>query len=167
MPNARKCLRCNTSLASKRSHAIYCSRNCKALAGAVRWRVRNPDADRLRYAGEAERRRAYAREYGKRRPEVSQVKNRNRRAQRAGQRFTTRDWVRLCRRYGGRCAYCHQVPTAGLTIEHVIPLIRGGVNTIGNIVPACRSCNFAKHTRFLTEWRRDQRRQERCALAAA
>lgn len=38
-------------------------------------------------------------------------------------------------------------------IDHVVPISRGGANSIGNIVAACGSCNSSKNDRLLTEWR--------------
>lgn len=53
--------------------------------------------------------------------------------------------------YGGLCAYCGVAP--GETMDHVIPLSRGGLHEPGNIVPACKACNFAKHDKTPDEWR--------------
>lgn len=63
---------------------------------------------------------------------------------------TERDWRRLCARYGHSCAYCGEHRT--LTQDHVIPIVRGGRHAIGNLLPACRSCNSSKRTRLLIEW---------------
>lgn len=49
------------------------------------------------------------------------------------------------------CFYCGK-QNAG-TIDHVIPLSRGGTHSIGNLVPACHSCNSRKNNRFLIVWR--------------
>lgn len=62
-----------------------------------------------------------------------------------------RDWRKLVARHDGRCAYCSK--RAPLTKDHVVPISRGGRHTIGNLLPACRSCNSRKHNRTLTEWR--------------
>ena len=48
------------------------------------------------------------------------------------------------------CAYCGGLAT---TIDHVVPLSRGGTNFEGNLVSACRRCNSAKCDRLLIEWR--------------
>ncbi|WP_227751056.1 HNH endonuclease signature motif containing protein [Microbacterium sp. R1] len=56
------------------------------------------------------------------------------------------------RRFGGRCAYCGVVAVA-LTMDHVVPIVRGGTHSAGNIVPACMSCNVHKQGRFITEWK--------------
>lgn len=50
----------------------------------------------------------------------------------------------------GRCAYC---PAVADTIDHVIPLARGGRHAEGNLLPACRSCNSSKGDKLLIEWK--------------
>lgn len=53
----------------------------------------------------------------------------------------------------GRCHYCGgQVPSGELTLDHVVPLIRGGQSTRGNCVPACKACNSAKQSLLPVEW---------------
>ena len=37
-------------------------------------------------------------------------------------------------------------------IDHVIPLARGGDNTISNLVPSCGPCNQSKHAKTPAEW---------------
>lgn len=45
----------------------------------------------------------------------------------------------------GECYYCGQrVPADQLTMDHVVPLARGGSSTRGNIVAACATCNRNK-----------------------
>ena len=47
----------------------------------------------------------------------------------------------------GTCHYCQQVfPVKELTMDHIIPLSRGGRSTKGNLVPCCKECNTAKKT---------------------
>ena len=49
----------------------------------------------------------------------------------------------------GVCHYCGKtVPPGQLTMDHVVPLARGGRSTRGNVVPCCRACNQSK--RYLT-----------------
>jgi 5-methylcytosine-specific restriction endonuclease McrA len=50
------------------------------------------------------------------------------------------------------CFYC-QVNQAN-SVDHVIPVSRGGSHGIGNLVPCCRSCNSSKGTKFITEWKK-------------
>lgn len=37
------------------------------------------------------------------------------------------------------CYYCHK--TRKLTVDHVVPLCRGGTNSVDNVVLACDECN--------------------------
>jgi 5-methylcytosine-specific restriction endonuclease McrA len=62
-----------------------------------------------------------------------------------------RDWERLVRRHSGCCAYCGE--RRKLTMDHVVPLSRGGQHAIGNILPACQSCNSSKRDELLAAWR--------------
>jgi 5-methylcytosine-specific restriction endonuclease McrA len=44
-----------------------------------------------------------------------------------------------------RCVYCAEVyPADTLTVDHVEPRARGGDNSAGNLVTACRGCNTRK-----------------------
>lgn len=45
----------------------------------------------------------------------------------------------------GLCHYCHgKFPPTELTMDHVVPIARGGESVKNNIVPACKSCNTNK-----------------------
>lgn len=45
----------------------------------------------------------------------------------------------------GRCDYCNEAfPPRELTMDHRIPIVRGGKSTKRNIAVACRSCNHDK-----------------------
>ena len=56
-------------------------------------------------------------------------------------------WQRKCA--AGVCHYCGaQVGAAALTMDHVVPVIRGGRSTKDNVVPACKACNTAKRHRL-------------------
>ena len=45
----------------------------------------------------------------------------------------------------GVCHYCgRQVGAANLTLDHVVPVARGGTSTRGNCVPCCFDCNAKK-----------------------
>lgn len=50
-------------------------------------------------------------------------------------------------RAGHRCEYCH-APEAvfnfALEVEHILPLSRGGQDTVANCALACRACNLYK-----------------------
>jgi 5-methylcytosine-specific restriction protein A len=45
----------------------------------------------------------------------------------------------------GVCHYCgNKFKRTELTMDHVVPLARGGTSSKGNIVPSCRNCNQKK-----------------------
>jgi len=49
----------------------------------------------------------------------------------------------------GICHYCgKKFKPEELTMEHIVPIVRGGRSVKGNIVPACRECNNRK--KYLT-----------------
>jgi 5-methylcytosine-specific restriction enzyme A len=60
-------------------------------------------------------------------------------------------WKR--KRGAGLCYYCGQKfkPTE-LTMDHLIPIARGGKSSQGNLVPACKECNNKKKYLLPTEW---------------
>jgi 5-methylcytosine-specific restriction protein A len=53
----------------------------------------------------------------------------------------------------GVCHYCGQtfLPKE-LTLDHILPLARGGRSTKGNCVPACKECNNKKRDLLPLEW---------------
>ncbi len=45
----------------------------------------------------------------------------------------------------GVCAHCGgRFPAHALTMDHLVPVIRGGKTTKGNVVPSCKPCNTAR-----------------------
>jgi len=53
----------------------------------------------------------------------------------------------------GTCWYCGlQVGFKNLTMDHVIPLSRGGRSTKDNLVPCCKECNNKKKSSLPVEW---------------
>jgi len=60
--------------------------------------------------------------------------------------------LELKKEYGGICPYCNKPIKTG-TIDHIIPVARGGNNSCSNLVWCCKSCNSSKNKRQLIEWR--------------
>lgn len=45
----------------------------------------------------------------------------------------------------GRCAICGKyVPFADFTVDHIIPISKGGTNDMNNLQCACKTCNLIK-----------------------
>jgi 5-methylcytosine-specific restriction enzyme A len=60
-------------------------------------------------------------------------------------------WKRQCAK--GRCHYCdRETLAAELTMDHIVPIARGGKSTKGNVVPACKTCNTNKKQMLPMEW---------------
>jgi 5-methylcytosine-specific restriction endonuclease McrA len=60
-------------------------------------------------------------------------------------------WKR--RRALGVCHYCaRRFPSAELTMDHIVPVARGGRSTKGNVVPCCKECNNLKKQLLPMEW---------------
>ena len=58
------------------------------------------------------------------------------------------------RRIGsGVCHYCERrVEARTLTMDHMVPLIRGSRSIRPNLVPACKDCNSKKQSLLPWEW---------------
>jgi 5-methylcytosine-specific restriction protein A len=60
-------------------------------------------------------------------------------------------WKR--KRAEGICYFCgKKFEPKELTMDHIVPLIRGGKSTKGNIVPSCKGCNNRKKHMLPLEW---------------
>ncbi len=94
----------------------------KASAMLRRWRQENPEA-------------STAQRYRRESREVS-----------SGEIFTAAEWKALKEHYGNKCLCCGRIDVK-LTVDHVIPLSKGGSSDIDNIQPLCVSCNSGKHTK--------------------
>lgn len=60
-------------------------------------------------------------------------------------------WKR--KRSSGICHYCQNLfPPKELTMDHVIPIARGGRSEKFNLVPCCKACNTKKRQMLPAEW---------------
>jgi hypothetical protein len=61
---------------------------------------------------------------------------------------------RLLAKWTHRAAPCYYgCGRPGDTVDHLIPLVRGGTNHEGNLVPCCRQCNSSKQDKMPIEFR--------------
>jgi 5-methylcytosine-specific restriction protein A len=64
---------------------------------------------------------------------------------------TTRWWKQRLAR--GVCRYCgRRFPPDQLTMDHIVPVIRGGKTTRGNVAVVCKECNTQKKYLLPMEW---------------
>lgn len=61
--------------------------------------------------------------------------------------LTQEQWDDVLKAFNHCCAYCLQPKK--LTMDHVIPVSKGGPHTAENVVPSCKSCNSRKGARPL------------------
>jgi 5-methylcytosine-specific restriction endonuclease McrA len=76
--------------------------------------------------------------------QLQAVQRRKARERERGTGFTSTEFEELCKQYDGRCLCCGG--KLDLVADHVVPLFKGGGNSIDNIQPLCRVCNSQKHT---------------------
>ena len=143
---------------------------------ARRYRAEHPDYSRQYYVKHREKLKEYDREYGKqyrakhheearergarwrdKHPDYHhqyridnankyRVHTANRKAlsMAAEGTFTDEQFAELCEQYDNRCLCCGKVKK--LTVDHIVPLSKGGSNDISNVQPVCGPCNSKKHT---------------------
>lgn len=121
----KKCRRVHRAVSYERHRAV---RTAEMRAR----RAANPEAV-------AEANRKWRRENPERAALTSRLKKQRRRA--AGV-LTIADWQGVLALYGSDCLSCGSDDPP--TIDHVVPIIQGGSNTVDNVQPLCRTCNTRK-----------------------
>lgn len=137
----------------------------KARKAAVDSARYSANADRMRerrrlaYRANKDREAAYYRAYSRANPDKMSRKYHARRARITGSggSYTVAEWRDKLTLYGGCCIYCGEAKK--LTIDHKVPLFRGGSNSIENLVPSCGECNSRKGTKTAHEFVRSLDKQ--------
>jgi 5-methylcytosine-specific restriction endonuclease McrA len=107
---------------------------------------------RKSYERHADKRRKYSLEYYKLHPEKSVAASNRRRARKYASEttHTEEEWQALKVFYEYQCLSCgRREPEIRLTRDHVIPLTKGGNDSIQNIQPLCARCNSKKNQRHI------------------
>jgi 5-methylcytosine-specific restriction endonuclease McrA len=134
------------------------------------YRRRDPEKERLRWRKyQAENREAtkaaslawsrrnkdhkaeYDREYWQRNRERKRNKTMVYQARQRGAVVRQVMIKELKRLYAQPCMWCGT--TEDITMDHLIPLARGGEHSIGNLVACCRSCNSSKGNKLPVEFK--------------
>lgn len=64
--------------------------------------------------------------------------------------FTLSEWEELKKKWNYTCLACgKREPEIKLSPDHMIPLCKGGKNTIDNIQPLCLPCNLRKNKKII------------------
>jgi hypothetical protein len=134
----------------KASHATWEKANPeKARTRGAKWAKENPEKRKASSkASSAKWYRLY--------PEKDAVKSNRRRAAKyantpISELLTSTEWLAILAEANGHCAYCGK-QTEHLTLDHVIPLSKGGQHSANNVVPACGHCNDSKGIKTVEEW---------------
>jgi len=61
--------------------------------------------------------------------------------------LTGEQWETIIEQHEGRCVYCGCIPQV-MTVDHVVPLSKGGAHNAYNVVPSCSSCNSSKNSKM-------------------
>ena len=149
-------------LAATRDHRLKRNaeyRQCnqdRIKAYNAQYRLDNKDAQAVRvakcYAAKSEHYREKGRLWKQANPDMVKAMQHNRRARILGNggKYTAKQWQALKAKYDYRCLMCQrQEPHIRLTVDHVIPVSKGGSSDISNLEPLCKSCNSKKHRKLL------------------
>ncbi len=120
-PYCKTCVRAynqaNIDAKRQRNQVWQQTNHEKVVRYSVAWQQRNPTKAKARHH------RYKARLYG------------------SGGSFTADEWRALCDWFGNQCLVCGK---SKVSIDHVVPVAKGGRNTIENLQPLCLSCNASK-----------------------
>ena len=82
--------------------------------------------------------------------EASRAASLERYYRRARRSLDALGWNHMLSVYAGLCAYCGARPAD--SVDHIVPVARGGRHSTENILPACISCNCAKRKKTALEF---------------
>lgn len=108
-------------------------------------------AGRAKYAKKTAEIKQRVATYRQKYPEKIRTRNANQKAARKGAigKHTAHEWESLLSSYHGLCVYCLEPAS---TRDHVVPIAKGGSNSIENIVPSCPTCNSSKNDTGVLVW---------------
>jgi 5-methylcytosine-specific restriction endonuclease McrA len=138
---------------SKRGKEYY----CKNIEKIKNYRNKNKDVQlnyfREHYKNNKEKYAKAAREWAKKNPISIWEYSNARRAKKlnnGGRGVTKKDFERMLISQEGKCAHC-KLETK-MTLDHIVPLVKGGMHDPDNCQLLCKSCNSSKHTSSMEEF---------------
>lgn len=134
----------NPEKAKERMRRYYERHRERLLERSRRWLEANPDYPRRYREENIEQVKATARRWREENKDQVAAISRRRYARQLGAEgsHTLAEWLELCEAWGNKCLSCGEERT--LTVDHVIPLSKGGSNDISNIQALCGPCNSSK-----------------------
>lgn len=144
--NLCECLFCNKIYAKKRKSQKFCSVDCKNNS-------RKNGFDNKKYMKE------YLKKYNEKNRdklnEMARIRNKtekgrqakalNRISRRGAGKITNDDYKIIILNSSGKCYWCKcTVEKHNMHLDHYIPVAKGGITSLENMVVSCRKCNQAK-----------------------
>jgi 5-methylcytosine-specific restriction endonuclease McrA len=62
--------------------------------------------------------------------------------------ITAKEWLDICNKFGNKCLRCGRNDVK-MTMDHIVPLSKGGTHTADNVQPLCLSCNSRKRDKYI------------------
>jgi len=153
----------------------YCSLKCSGLSKKVdgaKWRNPEKIKEYMRDYVQANKEKLYKKSASrdrenpvakKKRSEKYRKKNkasiavlrRMRKKQLVVGDLTTEQWSSVLEKYNYTCLCCgKKEPEILITLDHIVPLSKGGEHTLSNVQPLCKSCNSSKNVKAI-DYRRN------------
>lgn len=171
---------CKKTKSGFRSRCIPCAKKInlqtrdkeKARLSLQDWRRKNPDKVREQQKRSSKNRSSsgyYKKYYSENKETINSRRNQwlketeksteynHKRRSLIKETVTKGDWSLVLEVYGSKCLYPDCIETS-ITIDHVVPLSRGGRNHISNLQPLCLSHNCSKQSK-IEDYRPDQGKQ--------
>jgi 5-methylcytosine-specific restriction endonuclease McrA len=161
----KTCLTCKKELPitcfwKKKDSFMASCINCSSIE-RKKWRDNNKDKARASskktYLKNKKRAIDYATKWNKdnpkKRSKIMTFQNRKRKDRmraNTGIELTANYWKLAKLHFDNKCAYCKGDGT--MSVEHFIPVSKGGINCISNIIPCCVSCNTRKNNQLPVKW---------------
>lgn len=142
----RTCGRCGREEWNKWKQCVPCKReaNRRRRAKPDSWENKNPRGSVT-----------CIRRWEKKHPEKKGEYANRRRARKLGSTSEPYSFREICNHYGNKCVSCERGDQP-LTVDHIIPISKGGEDTIENVQPLCRVCNSRKGSHHTTDYRPDK-----------
>lgn len=140
IPNSARCLDCRRIF--NREYERRTKRNITRKEYKQNWQKENGD-----------KRSVYShRYYMKNRERYAGHRHNRRVLDAAAGEFDWVGWKELCDTLGNKCLACGKKE---VTVDHIVPVSKGGSNKLSNLQPLCFSCNASKGAKVMN-YREDQ-----------
>lgn len=100
------------------------------------------------------------REWARNNPEIVRELSRKRRARKRNAINSNTSSVnafeiqKIINYFNHSCSYCGSKDNQ--SIDHMVPLARGGIHELSNLIPACKKCNSSKCASSVEQWYKSQ-----------